>query len=61
MVKFIKGDYIDEKVLQRANIRDANRVLILADSSKNFSMQEVDSRTVMSAISINNMNKNLYL
>jgi voltage-gated potassium channel len=61
MVKFIKGDYIDEKVLQRANIRDANRVLILADSSKNFSMQEVDSRTVMSAISINNMNKNLYM
>jgi voltage-gated potassium channel len=60
-VKFIKGDYIDEKVLQRANIRGASRVLILADSSKSFTMQEVDSRTVMTAISINNMNKNVYM
>jgi voltage-gated potassium channel len=60
-VKFIKGDYIDEKVLQRANIRGASRVLILADSSKIFTMQEVDSRTVMTAISINNMNKNVYM
>jgi len=60
-VKYIKGDYIDEKVLQRANIRSAGKVLILADSSKDFSLQEVDSRTVMTAISVNNMNKNVYM
>ena len=59
-VKYIKGDYIDEKVLQRANVRNAGTVLILADSSKNFSLQEVDSRTVMTAITIDNMNKNVY-
>jgi voltage-gated potassium channel len=60
-VKYIKGDYIDEKVLQRANVRSASKVLILADSSRDFSLQEVDSRTVMTAISVNNMNKNVYI
>jgi voltage-gated potassium channel len=59
-VKYIKGDYIDEKVLQRANVRDAKTVLILADSSKDFSLQEVDSRTVMTAITVDNMNKDVY-
>lgn len=59
-IKYIKGDYIDEKVLQRANIRNARSVLILADSSKKFSLQEVDSRTVMAAITIDSLNKNIY-
>ena len=59
-VKYIKGDYIDEKVLQRANVRSAKTVLILADSSKDFSVQEVDSRTVMTAITIDNLNKDVY-
>jgi voltage-gated potassium channel len=59
-IKFIKGDYIDEKVLGRANVKNAGTVLILADSSKNFSLQEVDSRTVMAAITIDSMNKDVY-
>lgn len=59
-VKYIKGDYIDEKVLQRANVKHASTVLILADSSKDLSVQEVDSRTVMAAITIDAMNKNIY-
>jgi len=59
-VKYIKGDYIDEKVLQRANVRTAKTGLILADSSKDFSVQEVDSRTVMTAITIDNLNKDVY-
>jgi len=59
-VKYIKGDYIDEKVLQRANVRSAKTVLILADSSKDFSVQEVDSRTVMTAITVDNLNKDVY-
>jgi len=59
-VKYIKGDYIDEKVLQRANLKNAATALILADSSRKFSLQEVDSRTVMAAITIDSMNKNIY-
>ncbi|UCB47438.1 MAG: NAD-binding protein [Spirochaetota bacterium] len=59
-IKYIKGDYIDEKVLQRANVRNASTALVLADSSRKFSVQEVDSRTVMAVITIDSMNKNIY-
>jgi voltage-gated potassium channel len=59
-IKFIKGDYIDEKVLHRANVKTAQTALILADASRKFSVQEVDSRTVMAVITIDSMNKNIY-
>jgi voltage-gated potassium channel len=59
-IKFIKGDYIDEKVLQKANVKSAHTALVLADSSRKFSVQEVDSRTVMAAITIDSLNKNIY-
>jgi len=59
-IKFIKGDYIDEKVLQKANVKSAYTALVLADSSRKFSVQEVDSRTVMAAITIDSLNKNIY-
>lgn len=59
-VKFVKGDYIDEKVLARAGIKTAGTALILADSNRRFSLEEVDSRTVMAAITIDAMNKNIY-
>jgi voltage-gated potassium channel len=59
-IKYIKGDYIDEKVLQRAGVKNAHTALILADSSRSYSVQEVDSRTVMAAITIDSMNKDVY-
>ncbi|MFW6138978.1 MAG: potassium channel family protein [Spirochaetota bacterium] len=59
-IKYIKGDYIDDKVLARANVKNAAAALVLADASKKFSLQEVDSRTVMSIITIDSMNKNIY-
>jgi len=59
-IKYLKGDYIDEKVLQRANVKNANTVLVLADADRRFSQQEVDSRTVMAVITIDAMNKNIY-
>lgn len=59
-IRFVKGDYIDEKVLARANVKEAATALILADASKKFSIEEVDSRTVMAAITIDSMNKNIY-
>jgi len=59
-IKYIKGDYIDEKVLHRANVKTAATALVLADASRKFSIQEVDSRTVMTVITIDSMNKNIY-
>ena len=59
-IKFVKGDYIDEKVLHRANVQGASTALVLADASRKFSVQEVDSRTVMAVITIDALNKDIY-
>ena len=59
-LKYLKGDYIDEKVLHRANVKSAETALVLADVSRQYSAQEVDSRTVMAVITIDSLNKNIY-
>ncbi len=60
-VNYIHGDYIDERVLRRANLVDASRVVIFADRLVQGSVQEVDSRTVMAVITIKSMAKNIYV
>jgi voltage-gated potassium channel len=60
-INFIYGDYIDEKVLTRANIQNAVRVLILADRLIEGSVQEVDSHTVMAVLTMKSMNKYVYI
>jgi voltage-gated potassium channel len=59
-IGFVRGDYVDEAVLHRANIKRAARVLILADSSIEGSAQEVDARTVMTAMTIKSISKDIY-
>lgn len=59
-VNYIHGDYIDERVLKRANLKEASRVVIFADRLVQGSVQEVDSRTVMAVITIKSMAKNIY-
>ncbi|HOO70885.1 MAG TPA: ion channel [Spirochaetota bacterium] len=59
-INYINGDYIDERVLKRANLREASRVLILADILVKGSVQEVDSRTVMTIITIKSISKRVY-
>lgn len=59
-INFIRGDYIDERVLRRANLKQAARVLVFADRLVQGSVQEVDSRTVMTIITIKSMSKTVY-
>lgn len=60
-INFIHGDYIDERVLQRANIKGAKRVLVLADRLVEGSTQEVDARTVMTVITVKSISKSAYV
>ncbi len=60
-IKFIHGDHSDEHIMQRANIKKAHTVLILADTSGGATPLEVDSRTVISALTAETLNKKLYL
>jgi voltage-gated potassium channel len=59
-IRFVRGDYVDETVLHRANIKQAARVLILADTSAQASAQEIDARAVMAILSIKAVSKYIY-
>jgi voltage-gated potassium channel len=59
-VRFVRGDYVDENVLLRANIKKAERVLVLADNSSQASDQEVDARTVMTVLTVKTISKDIY-
>ena len=60
-LNYVAGDYTDEAVLQRANVKSASRALIVADHSSKFSPLETDSRTVLAALTMTNLNPNLYV
>jgi len=60
-IDIIKGDYFSEAVLNRANVKHAAKVLILADDNKEVSMTEVDSRTVMTAMTIESIARDTYV
>ena len=59
-INFLRGDFTDEDALLKAQIKSAERALILADKSKNFSTLETDSRTVLAVITIKNLNPRVY-
>lgn len=59
-IGFVRGDHVDEAVLRRANVKQAAKVLILADSSVAGTAQEVDARTVMTAMTIKSISKDIY-
>jgi voltage-gated potassium channel len=59
-IRFVRGDYVDETVLHRANVKQAVRVLILADTSAQASAQEIDARAVMAVLTIKTISKYIY-
>ncbi len=59
-INFLRGDFTDEDTLLKAQIKSADRVMILADRSEQFSTLETDSRTVLAVITIKNLNPRIY-
>ncbi len=59
-INYLCGDFIDESVLLRANLKNAKRILILADTSSSYNPIEIDSKTVMAVIAIKKINKEIY-
>ncbi len=60
-INYLYGDYSDETVLNRANIKKASTVFILADDSATAGAQEIDSKTVMTVMMIDKMNRDVYI
>ena len=51
-LKFLRGDYVHEDVLLRANIKKARFALIMADLSGSHSRDRIDERTALAALTI---------
>ncbi len=60
-LKFVRGDYYDEHILKRANVKQAFKVLVLADSLESTAASEVDSKTVMTVLTCKAMSKETYV
>jgi voltage-gated potassium channel len=51
-LKFLRGDYVREDVLLRANVTKAHFALIMADLSGGHSRERTDERTTLTALTI---------
>jgi voltage-gated potassium channel len=51
-LKFVRGNFIHEEVLNRANIKKAKYAIVLADTSGDHSLQKADERTVLGTLTI---------
>ncbi|MCF0241245.1 MAG: NAD-binding protein, partial [Treponema sp.] len=61
-VQYVAGDFSDAEVLKRAYIQTASRALVIADyTNTNVSDMEVDSRTVLSVLTMKNINSEVYV
>ena len=60
-LKFVKGDYFSEPPLIRANVKDAAKVLVMADTLESSAASEVDSKTVITVLTIRGMARDVYI
>jgi len=54
-IKFVRGDFTQESVLKRANLKMAHAVIIVPDSSSGLSARS-DERTILATLSIKTIN-----
>jgi hypothetical protein len=61
-IHWVEGEPFEEQTLSRAGIRDADRALVLVDSSdRSSSIDEADTRTVMTVLSIKKLRPELHV
>jgi len=60
-LRFVKGDYFAEPSLKRANVAESRKVLVLADTLESSAISEVDSKTVMTVLTIRSMARDVYI
>ena len=51
-LRFVRGDYWAEGPLRRAAVEQARKVLVLADTLESSAASEIDSKTVMTVLTI---------
>jgi voltage-gated potassium channel len=51
-IEYVRGDFVFENVLKRANIQHAEAIIVLADTSGGRSPDRADERTIMTTLAI---------
>ncbi|MDQ7824608.1 MAG: ion channel [Candidatus Eremiobacteraeota bacterium] len=51
-ISFIKGDFVNESVLERANIPEAHSAIILSDTSSRQDRAKADERAILATLAI---------
>jgi len=54
-LKFLRGDYVREEVLRRANLPQAHFVMILADQTGGRHPERTDERTALAALTVKSL------
>ncbi len=60
-IRTVHGDFMEERDLQRAGIKRAAKVLVLADYHTPGNLQQLDSKTVMAVMTIKGLNRRAYV
>ena len=60
-LRFVRGDYHSELALQRASVKTARKVVIIADTLESASVSEVDSKTVMAVLTVKSLARDVYV
>lgn len=60
-LKFVRGDYYSETSLLRASLREARKVVIIADALESSAVSEVDSKTVMAVLTAKSLARDVYV
>jgi len=60
-VKFVRGDFFSPEHLNRASIKTAKKVVVLADKLEDSSISEIDSKTIMTVMTIKSMARDTYV
>ena len=60
-IKFVRGEFFAPTHLKRANISEAEKVIVLADSLQETSFSEIDSKTIMTVMTIKSISRDTYV
>jgi len=60
LVSLFNGDFVDHRTLKQAGVLHAKKVIILAETDSEKTFEEIDAQTVLAAMLIGSMNKQVY-
>jgi voltage-gated potassium channel len=60
-IRFVRGDYFSETALNKANLKMANKIIVMADTLESKAVSEVDSKTVMTVLTARTISKDVYV